>query len=567
MYERFFGLRELPFRLTPDPNYLFLSRKHGEAFAHLLYAVREGSGFVAITGEIGAGKTTLIRTLLRELRDTREKVAAAYIFNPVYSSLELLQSINAELGLPSRSTSKKELTESLNDFLLSQKIDGGRTVVIVDEAQNLDPQVLEELRLLSNLETETEKLVHIVLIGQPELRDLLERPELLQLAQRITVRWHLASLSRSETFDYVRHRMRIAGGSQHGDTFDVKALGSLYEHSGGVPRLINILAHRALLVAYTKGSQKVGAAEVNLAASELEEGRYPIVKLGRRWLYRAAAGIGVAAAAAGVAFLLLAPLGGDDGSAMIETPPQLPEAQPAQAKVTAAEAPESSPASDRAAEKFLKRLSRTSTFDAATTAVSALFRAWERNALSQEEISADAFELEAVAKARGLNYLAGKMGIELIRAIDLPVILELEVPGDTTPRYAMLASLDSDEATLTAEKNVSMSRGALMDVWNGNAHILWKDHERFRRSMGPGSGGPAVLRLQALLREAGLYDGIVNGIYGDDAEKAVRDFQTAHRLAADGVAGPVTQILLYNSIARFSRPELTPVTAAGGRAS
>ena len=574
MYERFFGFRELPFRLTPDPNYLFLSRKHGEAFAHLLYAVREGSGFVAVTGEIGAGKTTLVRTLLKELRDTKERVAAAYIFNPVYSPVELLQSINAELGLPSRSGSKKELTEHLNAFLLAQKNDGGRTLVIVDEAQNLDAVILEELRLLSNLETETEKLLHIVLIGQPELRDLLDRPELLQLSQRITVRWHLNSLDRIETAEYVRHRLRVAGGPNVGGIFDAKALAAIYDHSGGVPRLINILAHRALLVAYTKGLHAVGAPEVALAAAELEEGRYPIVRVGRNWIYRLAAGIGVAVSAAVVALLLLSPLRGDDEDPGGHTarPTSVVKAPPLQtgtsgAKegsrkdkaelVNEARTTEAAGKHGKAAERFARRLAKVSVYEGATQAVTKLFELWSQPPLTRQEKSAPSLELEAAARKRGLRYLVGSMTPALIEAIDLPAILELDVPHEKSSHFVLLTKLTADMATIQGkQQSVDVPRWILEKFWNGRAHILWSDRVRFGRTLGPGSGGPGVLRLQGALREVGVYRGIVDGVYGDTLAKAVREFQSRHNLQADGVAGPLTQIMLYNALSRFHHPVL-----------
>ena len=200
MYEAFYRLSGPPFRLTPDPRFLFLSAHHHEALGHLLFGIREGTGFIAVTGEIGTGKTTLLRALLRELDPN---TIVAYIFNPVLSDLELLQSINSEFGLPATSASKKELIDELNRFLMAKKLAGARVVVIVDEAQNLAPMVLEQLRLLSNLETETEKLLQIVLVGQPELRAIFQRPDLAQLNQRITVRWHLEPLDRKETAEYV----------------------------------------------------------------------------------------------------------------------------------------------------------------------------------------------------------------------------------------------------------------------------------------------------------------------------------------------------------------------------
>ena len=266
MYEAFYRLGGPPFRLTPDPRYLYLSAQHREALGHLLFGIREGSGFVAVTGDIGTGKTTLLRTLMRELEPG---TAVAYIFNPALSDLELLQAINSELRLPAASSSKKDLVDELNRFLLAQKAVGAHVAVIVDEAQNLAPTVLEQLRLLSNLETETEKLLQIVLVGQPELRDMLGRPELAQLNQRITVRWHLTPLERSETAEYVRHRLRIAGGASAARLFTPAALRLLHRYADGVPRLINIAAHRALLTGFTRSRRTINARIVRLAIREL----------------------------------------------------------------------------------------------------------------------------------------------------------------------------------------------------------------------------------------------------------------------------------------------------------
>jgi general secretion pathway protein A len=301
MYETFFGLSDLPFRLTPDPKYLFMSAKHREAFAHLVYGISEGSGFVAITGEVGAGKTTLIRALLAE---HAKNVTVASIVNPVLTSTELLQTINAELGLPSRSTSRKELTEDLAAFLKENKAAGRRTVIIVDEAQNLDPVVLEQLRLLTNLETETEKLLQVVLVGQPELQGILQRHDLRQLNQRVTERWHLDKLDRDEAMEYVRHRLRVAGA--HTELVDPAALELLYRYTDGVPRLLNILGHRSMLVAFTRSRGRVGPDEVASAARELGYAPQVAKTSGVAW-GRLAGGMAAAAAAAVVAYVLLSP--------------------------------------------------------------------------------------------------------------------------------------------------------------------------------------------------------------------------------------------------------------------
>src|SRR6185295_6252269 len=256
MYERFFGLADAPFRLTPDPRYLFLSSKHADAIAHLRLGLQESSGFVCITGDVGTGKTTLLRAFLTGLG---QEVATAYIFNPALTALELLQTINAELGLPASSTSQKVLVDALNVHLLAQHQAGRRSIVVIDEAQNLSVDVLEQLRLLSNLETTTEKLLRIVLVGQPQLRPLLAHPDLAQLNQRITLRWHMGPLSYRETVAYMRHRLAVASGGEQMRLFSTAAIWQVHRLSGGVPRLINMIAHRALLAAFAADQRTVSA--------------------------------------------------------------------------------------------------------------------------------------------------------------------------------------------------------------------------------------------------------------------------------------------------------------------
>jgi len=637
MYERFFGFRDQPFRLTPDPKYLYLGSKHREGYAHLLYALREGSGFVAVTGEVGTGKTTLVRSLLRENHDD---VAVAYIFNPVLSSVELLQTINAEFGLPSRSTSKKELIETLNAFLLAQKSDDGRAVIIVDEAQDLDPSVLEQLRLLSNLETETDKLLQIILLGQPELRGLLDRTDLRQLAQRISLRWHLEPLDRTEVHAYVRHRVQVAGGPD--GVFDVKAMDLIYELSGGVPRIVNILAHRSLLVAYTKGAKHVGPAEVNLAAVELEQCRIPLRARKNRpgaWVYKAAAGVSVAAAACVVAFLLVAPLG-DDGhtaakgdeiarlhgkSAAKKDAPENTEKNaekkqagaekrsssvPAEARASsgsaktdgeqksargadeaamrgkehatavavaplpgtqgpAAEGKKSKKAvsrdeggavekatSKQARERLERRLERTDRYEAAAGAMSRLIELWTGHALTPVELSSGSLDLQLLGARRGLRYLSVSLTPKQLQSLDLPAIVELRAGASQDARYALIESMDADDVNLYTDKSFRAPLGALEQLWTGNVHILWRDSERLSRPLSKGARGPAVEKLQSLLAEAGYLKGPATGQYDDATEQAVRRLQAERGLKENGDATTLTQIILYNAIRRYERPDL-----------
>ena len=302
MYLAFFGLQREPFSIAPDPRYLFMSERHREALAHLLYGVRGGGGFVLLTGEIGAGKTTVCRCLLQQLP---EHCNVAYVFNPRQSALELLDSIGAEFGIQRggdavRPTSVRDQVAGLNGFLLQAHAAGQANVLIIDEAQNLTPDVLEQLRLLTNLETHERKLLQIILIGQPELRDMLARPELEQLAQRVIARYHLGALTPTETLHYIGHRLNIAG-LRTALPFDAASLRRVHRLSRGVPRRINLLCDRALLGAYALGRPQVDVAIVERAAAEVD-GRLPrprrAIGLAPRVRIAAAIGLGVLAAAA-----------------------------------------------------------------------------------------------------------------------------------------------------------------------------------------------------------------------------------------------------------------------------
>lgn len=265
MYESFFGLKEAPFNVTPDPRFIYFSRQHLEALSTLLYGIESRRGFIEITGEIGAGKTTLCRTLLKEIQG---KAHTALIFNPKLSELELLQTTVEDFGITPKGKRRKDYFDALNRFLLQELEKGMNAVLIIDEAQNLTPRALEQIRLLSNLETTREKLLQIILVGQPELRDLLGRPDLVQLRQRITNRYHLTALNREETEKYINHRLQVAGSE--GQFFTSEAIDRIYERSNGIPRLINVLADRALLGAYVKGSGIVEVAIIEEAQVDLE---------------------------------------------------------------------------------------------------------------------------------------------------------------------------------------------------------------------------------------------------------------------------------------------------------
>lgn len=266
MYRAFFQLQDNPFSLTPDPDYLFLGASHREALAHLDYGLRERKGFIEVVGAPGTGKTTLCRLFLER---AAANMRTAYIFNTFLNEIELLRAVNDEFGLDSAGRDRKELTDALNRFLIDVAAGGGQAVLLIDEAQNLSHEALEQLRMLSNLETATEKLLQVVLVGQPELHARLRRPELAQLSERVAVRHRLEPLGREECAAYILHRLKVAGW-RGVPQIEPKALEAVYDYSGGVPRRVNIICDRALLVAFSAGSARVTRAEVARAKAELE---------------------------------------------------------------------------------------------------------------------------------------------------------------------------------------------------------------------------------------------------------------------------------------------------------
>jgi len=267
MYKNFFGFNERPFKLVPNPAYLFLSRSHEEALAHLTYAVIQGEGFMEITGEVGTGKTTLCRAFLEHLDDTTK---TAYIFNPNLNSLELLKAINDEFGIPSDANNAKDLIDTLNAFLIEQKTRGKHTVLLIDEAQNLTNEVLELLRLLSNLETAKHKLLYIILVGQPELKEKLDSHELRQLRQRISLSCRLIPLGFNDVRNYIQHRINIAS-KKPGVRFAEGAYRSIYNYTKGIPRLINIVCDRALLTAFGLDQKEITQKIVKASIKELTD--------------------------------------------------------------------------------------------------------------------------------------------------------------------------------------------------------------------------------------------------------------------------------------------------------
>ncbi len=542
MYTEFYGLKEKPFALVPDPRYLFLATSHREALAHLLYGIEEGEGFIQVIGHVGTGKTTLCRTLLHRVGS---EVEIAFIFNPSGSELELLAAISREFGLPAALLSRSELLEGLNRFLLEQKAAGRRAVLVVDEAQNLEPEVLEQIRLLSNLETEREKLIQIVLIGQPELEENLSRADMRQLRQRVTVRWSLRPVDRKEVKDYLEHRLRVAG-LQQPDLFTPGAVRAIYSASRGVPRLINALADRALLAGYSRGTRSIDARIVRSAAKEL-----PV--WGSRLAY---ATLGLPA---GVAGLLVA--GGLtlgllytawQGARHEGSLPSVSSTDPGQTPGQGGPSP-AAPGTPQSLEQLLAG----QTFrGSAASALDALVNAWGYSPLLAEEIDPNLFA-GVVGEFSSLRVFATRSTRTQLERINLPAILEL-LPAPGQRRYVALLGLHPDGRALVASgpRSLEVPPLELDRLWSGRTFFLWTNFESLP-ALEPGMNGSAVRWLQARLTDLGyLQRGDASGEFDAHTEGAIRRFQTEHALERTGEVGPESLIALYQALA-YEGPRLS----------
>jgi general secretion pathway protein A len=543
MYLAFYGLAEKPFSITPDPRYLYLSGHHAEALAHLVYGIDEAGGFIQLTGEVGTGKTTIIRSLLARSHKSAE---IALILNPRMNAPEFMLAICEELGImvPDDAIgSVKELIDILNRHLLRVHADGRRVVLIVDEAQNLAPELLEQIRLLTNLETETQKLLQIILIGQPELRDLLARNDLRQLAQRITGRYHLDPLSRAESEGYVKHRLRIAGATS--DLFTGAALRELYRVSGGVPRLINIISDRALLGGYSEDRHRIPAGMVRRAASEV---------FGRRslpaWLPWCI-GAGSLAVIAGGLWLALPLMRGPSSRAASPAPVVAAPVVAAPAAAVPTPAPVTAPAT------LTERLRAEAANTGMDGAWWRLFSQWKARYVAGSEDAC------TQALRQGLECLTQRGTIAQLRGYNRPAILDLVESG--APHHVVLAGLQDDDARLLLGDHLTtVPLGQLLALWQGDFVLLWKPQELDTRPLSLGMRGTAIRELRGRLErwQGHTPDPGGNDSYDESLQAMVREFQQTHGLGADGVAGVQTQMVLDAALAQPGTPVLT--TTGGG---
>ena len=593
MYVQYFGLKHEPFSIAPDPRYLFMSERHREALAHLLYGVKGGGGgFVLLTGEIGAGKTTVCRCLLEQIP---KRCNVAYIFNPKLTALELLKTVCEEFHVPvdphepGKVLTAKDYLDPFNKFLIETHAVGLNNVLIIDEAQNLSADVLEQLRLLTNLETNERKLLQIVLIGQPELRTMLRRPELEQVAQRVIARFHLDALTEEETAQYLRHRLAVAGLTS-AMPFSQRAMQAIHHAARGVPRRINLVADRALLGAYAESVPRVDKRIVEKAAVEVfgaerRAERMQALRQSSPWV------LGLGGVAAGLMLAGLAVwLWPHDSAVPAPTAaaPAAPAASTPKTTTAAASAAAAAAATSTAATSAPKAAAASSptvvagdgngpaamTAAAAATAASApaasasvpLFLtaadvvsrsalhneadAW-RELAPQWGIALPGAAADPCAVARRAQWhcyrtLSG--GLPLVRQLDRPGFITLR-DGSGRPALALLLGLNPRAATLRiGHDTVDVTLVSLANLWQGDFATYWRAPESYSAILVGGARGPAVDALAAQLSAVrGEPAPTVPVLYDNLLAARVAAFQTSQGLAADGRAGPTTFMQLLRA--------------------
>lgn len=544
MYQDYFGLSDKPFSIAPNPQYLYMSDRHREALAHLVYGIKSDGGFILLTGEVGTGKTTVCRCLLEQIP---EEVDIAFILNPKQTATELLATACDDLGIDyPPEASIKVLVDRLNQFLLDSHASGRRTVLIIDEAQNLSVDVLEQLRLLTNLETNQRKLLQIILLGQPELLDILAKPELRQLSQRVTARFHLDALHRAEVDEYINHRLSVAGA--RGSFFNNKAIERIYRHSQGIPRVINLICERALLGAYAEGKSVIDRRIVDQAAAETLG-----LNLKRRAVDRrhAIAALVLIVLVIGAAVIIQRP-GEDAGNTIVSgsnTEVSQPVATASTAAVDSTPTLRSANVTDGLAPAAnlttmltpppepLHEVSGILGHTIKSSAFTDLFTLWGI-AFADEEV--DACDR---AEAIGLKCFEYLSSFDDLRNLNRPAIINLK--GE----WFTLSELHEDTAILiAANRQYEVSLDDLMDNWLGEYTIFWQTPPDYRGALKRGDSGVSFDWLVEQLSPSTA----AGQSFDAQFEQRVKRFQLDHDLTPDGIVGVKTWIHVNN----VSRPDV-----------
>jgi general secretion pathway protein A len=589
MYCPFFGLQEKPFNITPDPRFLFLSSSHQEALGHLLYGIEERKGFITVTGEVGTGKTLICRALLDRLGP---HVCTALVFNSFMLEIELLRSINEDFGIHRGGGTRKELIDHLNQYLLGEFSAGRNAVLIIDEAQNLATPVLEQIRMLSNLETERGKLLQIVLVGQPELRQQLARPELRQLNQRIALRYHIQPFNRQETEDYINHRLVVAG-SHGGVKFSRRAISVIYRLSAGIPRKINLLCDRAMLSAYVRGSNFIEHRHVRQAWNELEtrDGSVFLPLANdmprRRLVIMQGLILGLALTVGGGAWLGInwsnlielpivvpgemaetsakapegssldaAALGEGQAAGLQGTSPDSPslQAQPAVSELTSDGMSEAPFPSWEATASLTPNFTEGSSFSHTSFPGEVLLRAllveFQRD--FQQRSTSPKTTLASVASGFGLEMLPVRVDINRLKRFRVACLVESSPASMSEPTFLIVRGISPEGVELAdAGGEIKQLKDAeFSKSWSGQAYLFHRRGFELKRILSWGKQTPEVRTLQQRLSELGYMQAAPSGFFDDDTAEAVRRLQKDHALQADGAAGPATKIVLYHLIGR-----------------
>lgn len=538
MYNDHFGFSEAPFSIAPDPRYLYMSEQHREALAHLIFGFNSDGGFVLLTGEVGTGKTTVCRCLLEQVP---EYASIAFIFNPKLTVEELLATICDEFGIkyPDGNSSIKVFVDSINSFLLASHAEGRKTVLIIDEAQNLTEDVLEQLRLLTNLETNQQKLLQIILLGQPELRDKLASQELRQLSQRIIARYHLGALSKSDVNSYVRHRLSVSGTKEQ--LFSDSAINKLYRLTGGVPRLINVICDRALLGAFAQERPDVSKSILKKAAGEalgeLKKNRQSNFSKAAIWvsLVFVLVIFGVVLA---TTYYKTEPLNDNklEKSELIAPEPIVPvTAMPEPILHDNLQWPDNIPINDSTEITFQK-----------------LFSQWN---ISYNQDDSDS--MCKFAKTNGLNCLHKKGNLRSLLQLNRPAALQL-FNDQGQSYYIAMTSVTGETATvIIGSESVVIPVSIIEPHWFGDYIILWRPPPDYPGPIRSGHSGAVVQWLDNKLavlndRPLSLLD---SPTYGIELETEVKEFQVLEGLIPDGVVGAHTVIRL-NTATDYDVPKL-----------
>ncbi len=584
VYQDYYGFTEKPFDLTPDPKYFYLSPKHKEVLAHLVYGLQENNGFLKIVGEVGTGKTTICRSFLRELKSNFN---IAYIFNPCIDELELLQTINSELGLPADSTSKKQLIDTLNHFLLEERKKEHRVVVIIDEAQDLQASVLEQLRLLSNLETETEKLIQIVLIGQPELDDLLEKDGLRQLRQRITISWELLPLNFEETRGYIHHRLNVALGK---GKVRIPRQGArwIYRYSHGIPRMINVITDRALLIAYTLNVKNISPKVVKLAVKDIGSIKPLASKGAFIWRTLVPVAMGLAAVFLGARFFVLPDftsqenMGKDIKTMISKNSAQLAteisikkNVSPASQKTDQLQQNQNAEESKSLSSQNIATAIDTQKKDIANS--NTLFIAEENklvtylSSLTLDESKKEAMkwllkawnidstgieDRQQIQDEYGMKIYESNATLDRLKALNYPAMLEIALPNSQGTKYLALTSLDDNRGSFGSIDRMDMPLEILDHLWTRKAIILWKDFENLPENFETGFIGKESIWLQKNLRVLGYFKGSEAMSFGPKTVTAIQAFQRNNKIPDDGQFNAESKLTLYSQLDIYATPKL-----------